>query len=600
MQNPPDYGAYASFRESYSVGSSDTICSDSSLGYGFTTTSNSFENVCPNSRSFCFPSTLSGSSHKEKSIKEASLGESGSLYNSPFCIELAEDSRQASNKSWSSDYGAFRLLNGKFVSCSLSSRVEVNDLPSLQTEGGRRTGRSDISSCRGSLFRQKTTHFLSKNSETSKSISFEGSVSPNVRIGPAVLDWGQKYLYSSSAAFLTVANTCNDSILHLYEPFSTDFQFYPCNFSEVSLRPGESALICFVFFPRCLGLSLAHLILQTSSGGFIVEAQGYATESPYGIQPLSGLEISPGGGFSKNLSLFNPFDETLYVEEITAWLSVPLGHNSVETEAICSKNDFQVLDTLLFPTIKDRLGVKSSEIGSPIVAIRPGRNWEIGPHSSETLMEMDITVGFEGKIFGAFCLHLLRSSQNKSDTIMVPIEAEVDSHSAYDPVGVFVSATLEVLAACDSSEIAITISLKNYAPYVLSFVKVLEVADVELFHIKYMEGLLLFPGTVTQVGTIYCSQLSLDLNDLPPKFSNLRENCKLLILTNDSTSPIIEIPCEDILYVCFEHQRLSYVGVEDKSKLIKSGNKRASYVGRSMLLPQNGVSRSSSPFPYII
>ncbi|XP_015963961.1 uncharacterized protein LOC107487780 [Arachis duranensis] len=582
MQNPPASDAYASLTKSCKVDTSDTICSDSSLD-------NSFRNVCPNSRSFCSPSMLLGSSHKEGSIKETSLGGSGSAYDSPFCIEVAHDSRQASNSSWSSDYGVFRLFNGKFISCSMNSREGVNEIPSLKAQDGHRTGRSDVSSCGGSLCRQKTTHFLSKYSEMSKSSSFEGSVSPNVRIGPTVLDWGQNYIYSSSEAFLTLANTCNDSILHIYEPFSTDLQFYPCNFSEVSLRPGESALICFVFFPRCLGLSLAHLILQTSSGGFIVEAKGYATESPFGIQPLSDLETSPGGGFSKNLSLFNPFDETLYVEEITAWISVSLGHSSVETEAMCNVHDFEAFDTLLFPTIKDRLGVKNSQIGSPMVAIRPHRNWEIGPHSSATLMEMDVTSGFEGKILGAFCLHLLRSSQVKSDTIIVPIEAEVDSNAASDTVGIFVSATLEVLATCDSGDNVITISLKNYAPYALRFIKVLEVVDEKLFHVNYMEGLLLFPGTVTQVGIIYCSQVSLDLNVLPPKFSNLQENCKLLILTNDSTSPLIEVPCEDILYHCFEHQRLSYVGVEDNSKLIKSDNAKAYYVGRSMQLPQDGV-----------
>ncbi|TKY70554.1 high affinity nitrate transporter 2.4 [Spatholobus suberectus] len=588
IKNPSDYDACASFERGYDLGSSDATVSDSSLVYGFPSALNNFENVCPNSHSFCFPSLLSGFSHKEKIVKEASLGESGSQYNSPFCVELAQDSRQTSNESWSSEYGVFRLLNGGVISCSLNTREGVNEVPPLQTEVGCK---DDISSCGGSSLKQKTTRFWSKNSEISKSNSFDGSVSPNVRIGPTVLDWGQKYLYSSSAAFLTVTNTCNDSILHLYEPFSTDLQFYPCNFSEVSLRPGESALICFVFFPKSLGLSSSSLILQTNSGGFIVEAKGYATESPFGIQPLSGVQISPGGRLSKNFSLFNPFDETLYVEEITAWISISSGHNYVETEAICRINDFQVFDAWPFPTIKDRLVVKSGQFGSPIIAIRPHRNWDIAPHGSENLMEMDIMVGFEGKIFGAFCLHLLRSSQDTSDTIMVPIEAEVDSHSAYDTVGIFISATLEGLATCDSGEIAITISLRNDAPYVLSFVKVIEVSDTQLFHIKYKEGLLLFPGTVTQVGIIYCSHLHLDFHDFAPKVSSLRENCKLLILTNDSTSPLIEIPCEDILYICFEHQGLrpSSVQAEGKSEHTQSDNTRAGpgYMGRSMQLRPN-------------
>ncbi|RZC30631.1 uncharacterized protein LOC114421585 [Glycine soja] len=584
IQNPPDYDGCASFERSYDLGSSDATVSDSSLGYGFPSPHNSYENVCPKSHSFCFPSMLSGLSHKEKIIKEASLGESGSQYNSPFCAELPQDGRQTSNQSWSAEHGVFRLLNGGVVSCSLNTREEVDGIPPLPTEVGCK---DDISSCGGSSLKQKTTRFWSTNSEVSKSNSFDGSVSPNVRIGPTMLDWGQKYLYSSSAAFLTVTNTCNDSILNLYEPFSSDLQFYPCNFSDVSLRPGESALICFVFFPKSLGLSSASLILQTSSGGFIVEAKGYATECPFGIQPLSGVQISPGGRLSKNFSLFNPFDETLYVKEITAWISISSGHNSVETEAICRINDFQVIDAWLFPTIKDRLVVNSGH--SPMIAIRPHRNWDIAPHGSENLMEMDIMVGFEGKIFGAFCLHLLRPSQDTSDTIMVPIEVEVDSHSACDTVGIFISATLEGLATCDSGEIAITISLRNDAPYVLGFVKVMEVSDTELFRIKFKEGLLLFPGTVTQVGIIYCSHLHLDLHDFAPKVSNLRENCKLLILTNDSTSPLIEIPCEDILYICFEHHRKMHSSdqVEGKSKHTQFDSRRTGYMGRSMQLRPN-------------
>lgn len=581
IQNQPDYDACASPGKSYSFGSSDTIVSNSGSGHGFPTTHNSVENVCPNSHLLCFPSMLSEFSHKEKNMKAASVGEPGSHYKSPFCVQLAQDSRQASNKSWSSDHGVFRLHNGRAVSCSLKSREAVNEVPFLQTKVGHK---DDTLPCGGSLLKQKTAHFGSKNSEVSKSNSYDGSVSPNVRISPTVLDWGKKYLYSSSAALLTVENTCNESTLHLYDPFSTDLQFYPCNFSEISLRPGESALICFVFFPKYLGLSSASLILQTNSGGFIVEAKGYATDSPFGIQSLSGVEISPGGRLSKNFSLFNPFDEPLYVEEITAWISISSGDTSVETEAVCRMNDFEASDTHLFPTIKDRLVVKSSQIGSPVVAIRPHRNWDIGPHSSESLiMEMDVTVGFEGKIFGAFCLHLLRSSQDMSDTVMIPIEAEVDNRSAYDTGGLFISATLEGLATCDSGESAITITVRNGAPYVLSFVKVLQVADVELFHIKYKEGLLLFPGTATQVGIIYCSQMHLDLSDIPPEVSKLRENCKLLILTNDSTNPLIEISCEDILHICFEHQRLSSVGAEGKSKHIQSG--RAGYVDRGMQLP---------------
>ncbi|KAI4314948.1 hypothetical protein L6164_027805 [Bauhinia variegata] len=583
MQNPPEYDACAASGNNYNLGFSDTIVRDTSFHCGAPTTHYSFESVCPNSHLFGFPSTLSGFSYKEENPKETCTENSGSQFNGPFCVELTQDGRQAGNESWSSDYGMFKLINGKVFSCSFNSKG-INDLSSCQTEGANK---GDLSSCGGCSLWQGTIHSWPKNSEVLESSSIDGSFSPSIRISPAILDWGHKYLYSPLVVFLTVSNTCNNNILHLYEPFSTDSQLYPCNFSTNSLGPSESALICFVFFPKRLGLSSAHLILQTSSGGFLVEAKGYATESPVGIQSLLGLKISPGGKLSKNFSLFNPFDETLYVEEITA-----LGHNFVETEAICGIKNFQVLDDLFLSTIKDRLVVKRDQGGSPIVAIRPHKNWEISPRTSETLIEIDISAGFEGKTFGAFCLHLEWSSQDKSDIVMVPVEAEVDINSASEKVGIFVSATLEGISACDGGETVIIISVRNDASYVSRFVKVIEVAETEIFHVKYTEGLLLFPSFITQVAVIYCSNLHSGLHDLPPEKSNLEENCKLLVLTNDSTSPQIEIPCAGILYMCFGLQKLSSVGLEKKSRYSESGNISGGYVGSTMQLSPKVVETS--------
>jgi hypothetical protein len=102
-----------------------------------------------------------------------------------------------------------------------------------------------------------------------------------------------------------------------------------------------------------------------------------------------------------------------------------------------------------------------------------------------------------------------------------------------------------------------------------------------------VKGLLLSPNTVTHVGIIYCSNLRTDLYNLSPEVSNLQESCKLVIFTNDTTSPQVEIPCEDALHFCFEHQRLSYEEIKDKTKLVNSGSRRAEYVVRKMGLPPN-------------
>lgn len=570
-----DHDACELYRDGNDVGFLDIGVGDASSRYGNPGTHLNAGTVCANSQTFCFPSTLPGFSSKEHEHKAGDALE-----------ESTKDGGRAGNKSWSSDHGMFKLLKGGIVSCSLNSREGVNELSSIQADS---PNQNYISSCRRSLLNQKGTRFRpeKKSEMTTKAGSFDGSLSPNVEINPSVLDWGQKHLYLPSLAFLTVANTCNDSILHVYEPFSTDFQFYPCNFSETLLGPGEVASICFVYLPRWLGLSSAHLILQTSSGGFLVQAKGFAIESPYEIQPILGLDVSSGGGWSKNLSLFNPFDETLHVEEVTAWISVSLGHSSHYTEVLCSMENSQGSDDLGLPIEKDQLVVKSDEVGLPLLAMRPHGKWEIDPRSTETVLEIDFSTDSEGKIFGGFCMQLLRSSLDKSDTIMVPLEAELDRKTAYIDPSVSVSAFLQPLLSCDASEtIGVAMSLRNGASYLLNFVEISEVSDTKLFHIKYKAGLLLFPGTITQVALITCTDL-VELHDSSPEISNIYGNCKLLILTNDSSSPQIEIPCRDITHFCLRHQLNSSVGYEYQSEKAESGNTRIGSLGSGMHSPSD-------------
>ncbi|KAH8503402.1 hypothetical protein H0E87_014613, partial [Populus deltoides] len=576
LQKPAEYDSCGSYGDNGAVGFQDISVGDTSLGYaaGSSMALLNFENICTNSHSFCFLSTLPGFSSKEHNLKVASLEVSGSPSDGSLFVGSIQGSRWAENKSWSLDYGMFQLLNGQTVSCSMNSREDVDELSSMQTNS---CDQCDPSSCKGPLLNQKRTSVsLRKKSEMMKSSSFDASP-PNVEISPPVLDWGQRHLYFPSVASLTVANTCNDSILHVYEPFSTDTQFYPCNFSEVLLGPGEVASICFVFLPRWLGLSSAHLILQTSSGGFLVQVKGYAVESPYNISPLSSLDGPSSGRLRKNFSLLNPFDEILYVKEVNAWISVSQGNISHNTEATCSLENLGGPDGLSHLGVKDWLVVRSAQNGFPWMAMRPQENWEIGPRSSETIMEIDFSVESEGNVFGAFCMQLLRSSQDRTDTVMFPLELELDGKVAYN--GISGSVSFETLVPYDvGNTVVVAIALRNRAPHVLSVVKISEVAAAKVFQIKYVEGLLLFPSTVTQVATVTCTQLLVELHDSTSEMSNMVKDCKLVLLTNDSSTQI-EIPCQDIFHVCLKRQKDSFIGYDNHSDGAETGNRRTGSLG---------------------
>ncbi|XP_038881516.1 uncharacterized protein LOC120073023 isoform X2 [Benincasa hispida] len=551
--NNPTNGIHGTFPADISSGSNPT-------------THLSFESVCTDSHLFCFPSTVTDFSFKEKGIGvEASLG----LFDgSSPAVGSTQDDKLAANKSQSSDYGIFELFEGGIISCSLNSRQDVNELSSIQKHES--TSKVDLSTCRGDPHYQTSpSSTQKKNLDVTNSDYSDSSLSPFVDISPTELDWEHKFLYLPSLALITVTNTCNQSTLHIYEPFSTDSQFYSCNFSEVVLGPGEAVSIYFVFLPKYLGLSSAHLILQTNFGGFLVPAKGFAIQSPYGIQPLLSLNVQSSGRWTKNLSLFNPYDDVLYVEELTGWISIFKEDKHYHTEAVCRVDRYQVFDEPKPSVIKEGLVVQHGHIDSPLLSMRPYKQWKIEPHSNETIIEVDLSFEYGGTIIGTFWLQLLRPSQDKPDVVAVSLEAELERGSTHDDHKGSIFASFEPLLY--HGNVFVALSLKNSASHLFSVLKIIEVAESKVFEFKSLEGLLLFPGTVTQVALITCNEQDAHFHKASPEIVNMYSKCKLLVLTNESTSSHIEVPCKDIFLLCSEYWKDSFMEDGKQNEHFSSG-----------------------------
>ncbi|XP_068636662.1 uncharacterized protein [Aristolochia californica] len=473
--------------------------------------------ICYSSKSFCFPSTLPGFEKEEDSV-------------SPKWSIL--HTIKENNLSWCSNQTTYVLLDGRSILCSLSIEREHR---------ANKVNLDRLIACRGG------SH---ENSEMVDFDHLDDSSSPNISINPPLLDWGPSHLYVPSLALPTVSNRCNDSTLHVYEPSSTDPQFYTYNFSKISLGPGESASIPFVFLPKWVGLSSAHLVLQTSSGGFVVCAKGLAVEFPYGKEPLVGLSMSSDRRMKKTLSLYNHFGDVINVVKFQASVGISDENISHLVHAVCRTVASPALDEGgSSPTLEEWLTVKSDQLGLPLMGMRPFRKWEVAPNENQPIMEVDIFSQIEGKNFGAFCIHLQSSiSQEWNDTVVVPLEAEVHGKVSYNSFTGSASVLLESLMACNSEKPTVfALSLRNDASYLLRLVKVSEVTDdMEVFKVKYMEGLLLFPGTRTHISIISYNSAG-GLQDLPLEIPNISSSCKLLILTNDSYNPQIEFSCQRLL-----------------------------------------------------
>uniref|UniRef100_A0A453IYQ3 Uncharacterized protein n=1 Tax=Aegilops tauschii subsp. strangulata TaxID=200361 RepID=A0A453IYQ3_AEGTS len=221
----------------------------------------------------------------------------------------------------------FPMSGGGMVTCSSADAIVAGARDALGREG-KDVARYDAGSCQAPLVPDnwmQASHGVpleldGATTDVSPNALYSSS-SMNVEISPPVLDWGRSNLYAASVASLTVVNLNNDSALRVYEPFSTDPQFYVYGYEDLVLQPGENASVTFMFLPKLLGSSSAHLVLQTNFGGFIIQAKGMAVGSPYQILPLTRMDVVIGGHLEKNLSIYNPFDDSLYVEEVAVWMS---------------------------------------------------------------------------------------------------------------------------------------------------------------------------------------------------------------------------------------------------------------------------------------
>ncbi|KAL3833357.1 hypothetical protein ACJIZ3_008093 [Penstemon smallii] len=508
------------------------------------------ENVCPSSNSFCFPSTINGLLVNEIDVESKASDTSGVQ---GFSSGLKQT---RSNLTLSPEIGIFRFLGGKTISCSLYQEDYFNKFPSIDEE-------TKSSQCVSPILDKKIQSSKSgQYNETVKSGFLDGLSAPSVEIRPSLLDWGQKNMYNPSLAFFTVKNVDSDGALSVYDPYSSNSQFYPCNISEIVLAPGEVASICFVFFPTQLGVSSAQLVLQTSFGGFLIQAKGVAIDSPYLIKPLSGLDVSSNGRWRNNLSLFNPFDDTLYVEEVTAWISTSSGNTSRSYRAMCSVQSMED-----FGNYAEWLDLDRGE-----VFMRPHKAWEIGPQKTENIIEIDVSSNFEGNVNGAFCLHLSRPASNEIDTVIIPLEADLNPSLA--PEEGSVSVFLEALVPYGSSEsTVVALSVRNDSPFVVSIMKISEVGEsANTFKIKYVEGLILFPSTITQVAIFnYDPEVNM--------------NCKLLVVINDTRNSQIEIPCKDVISACSGRQLDASVGYTNEFNNVEYIDGRQ----RSFVPPTSGI-----------
>ncbi|WOK97661.1 transmembrane protein 131 [Canna indica] len=204
----------------------DTCCSCSD---------DSVRDVCAASTCFCFPSSMVFGLREVARWKKPDFGARAD---------------GASSEWRPGNAVVFNMLNGGAVSCSVVSSVGGNNWLSSGD------GDNDIM-CRAPLVPDV---WMKISSVMVVDFSLlNGSSVMKIETSPFP-DYGENNLFTPFISFLTVINTCNDGVLHIYKLFSADSHHYSKEFKRLLLAPCESTSIAFIFMPGWLGSSSAHHI----------------------------------------------------------------------------------------------------------------------------------------------------------------------------------------------------------------------------------------------------------------------------------------------------------------------------------------------------
>lgn len=485
------------------------------------------KHMCSDSQSLCFPCTLAGfnaeNDKNERYSNEDATGNNGKKLKLGQVMDSDENMVQEQVKLTKNV--TFRLIDGRTtVSCFPSPSYHLN----------------------------KNTSIKMENLEQIQTAPYERSSSPNVAISPSLMEWGPQPLFSPSVSFLTVLNTCNDTVLHVFKPFSTNSQFYAYGFEEMVVAPHKMVSIAFVFLPRMLGLATGHLVLQTSLGGFLVQVQGEGVESPYRVQPFTGVNAFSGTRLRDNMTLYNPFDGLLFVEEISAWIAKSEDSSTQPTGAVCKTDvSFGVGNQNLLANEDPWFEFGIDVMGIQLLGIRPSGGWEINPHCSSAVMELDISTHMEGKLSGDLCIIFKNTLQDTTQTVIVPLEADITKNPGNDlPIHPVLNFIKSDIVSKGEQTIKVALSLDNDGSELVRLEEICESSgDAKLLEIEFLQGLILLPGTVTHVATITYKVIEkTSPHDYEVQHSSLFLDCRLLVVTNSTRGPQLEVPCQDLIY----------------------------------------------------
>jgi hypothetical protein len=118
---------------------------------------------------------------------------------------------------------------------------------------------------------------------------------------------------------------------------------------------------------------------------------------------LTGIDVVIGRQVERNVLIYSHHDDTLYVEEVTVWMS-SLESTRYSSHPVCQIDSFD--GALKLFSSSNWYTANSDKSGWSVMYIRPSEQWEVLPSKRNIIIELKLQALSEGKVFGAICLKM--------------------------------------------------------------------------------------------------------------------------------------------------------------------------------------------------
>lgn len=253
---------------------------------------------------------------------------------------------------------------------------------------------------------------------------------PDAPFFPPQLEFGMQPLYQRQVAFLTIMNSCNASRLSLLAAKSDNRQFFVTGFSEKLVAPGGTLTFPVCYLPQYVGATKGSITIETGVDPLVVQLQGEGVESLY------KMHARVQGKSHYVISLFNPFNESIFVEEVVVspenddefkqGLSVETNEGRQRYSDRVSKS---TLDDIVIEAEEGRHdgGESSHKHG---LLMRAGETWELPGQTMKDIVDFNILLE-QGEMFrGAFQIRVTGPPlEGKGVTLVYPFSSRVSRPS---------------------------------------------------------------------------------------------------------------------------------------------------------------------------